>query len=250
MCGVCVSGADELTVLGSHRGNARHGVSFLGATGLKPTWNCGGEYHDNAGSAINIQGIYHGGVIRGTKLYRNGRVLVGGQYLPTLSVSNSTYNNADGQFTAIGLEFDSNGARDINVGNVKTVTVAECVNTNPNDMRTTTGGTGYNFGAITTLFLHDNFLDVVGNGWTSNGYVIGNDVTKCYQYNNKSNQVSGTVILNSASTKFGVSGAARITTGTHTVLTTLPATGTATLADVSDVLATLVESLKDGIMQG
>jgi hypothetical protein len=249
MCGVCVSAADEVTVMGSHRGNARHGATFLGATGLKPTWNCHGEYHDNAGSGINIQGIYHGGIGRGTKIFRNGRVLVGGQNLPALSVSNSTYNNADGTFSAIGIEFDSNGARDINIGNVKTVTVTECKSLNTNDVRGTTGGTGHNYGAITNLFLHDNFLDVVGNGWTSNGYVIGNDVTKCYQYNNKSNQVTGTVMLNSASTKLGVSGATRITTGTYTTLTALPSTGTSTLADLNNVVSTLVESLKDGIMQ-
>jgi hypothetical protein len=33
-------------------------------------------------------------------------------------------------------------------------------------------------------------------------------------------------------------------------LTALPATGTATLTDVSNVLATLIESQKDGLMQG
>lgn len=250
MCGVCVSGADEVFVYGSHRLNARHGVTFLGAVGLQAFWKCGGDYQDNAGSGINIQGIYRGGVEPGTQLIRNGRVLIGGQFLPSLSVSNSAYNINDGTFTANGLSFDSGGARDINVGNVKTVTVKGNKSYNPNDMRTTTGGTGFNFGAITNLFLQDNFLDVVGNGWTTNGYVVGNDVTKLYQYSNKSNQLTGTVLTNNASNKFGISGSARISTGAHTILTTLPATGTATLDNTVDVLATLIESLKDGLMQG
>lgn len=249
MCGVCVSGADDVTVLGSHRFNARHGVSFLGATGLQPTWNCGGEYSDNAGCGIAIQSIYRGGVLPGTKLFRNGRVLIGGQNLVALSVSNSAYLNGLGSFTAIGLEFDSNGARDVNIANVRTVHLGNCKSFNPNDVRGATGGTGMNFGAITTLILHDNFLDVTGNGWTSNGYVINNDVSVAYQKSNKSNQVTGTVMINNASTKFGISAAVRMTTGTHATLTALPATGVATLANVADSLATLIDSLKDGVMQ-
>lgn len=250
MCGVCVSGADQVTVLGKHQFNARHGVSFLGASGLQPTWNCAGEYGDNAGSGINIQGIYRGEVAPGTKLFRNGRTLIGGQNLTALNVSNSTYNNAAGEFIAVGLEFDSNGGRDINIGNVRTVRIAgnNCVNSN--DMRGSSGGTGFGFGAIANLFLNTNFMDVVGNGWTTNAYVIGNDVTNVYQFANKSNQATGNVMTNSGSTKFGISSAARITTGTHTTLTALPATGTATLTDVSNVLATLIESQKDGLMQG
>jgi hypothetical protein len=250
MCGVCVSGADQVTVLGKHQFNARHGVSFLGASGLQPTWNCAGEYGDNAGSGINIQGIYRGGVAPGTKLFRNGRTLIGGQNLTALNVSNSTYNNAAGEFIAVGLEFDSNGGRDINIGNVRTVRIAgnNCVNSN--DLRGSSGGTGFGFGAIANLFLNTNFMDVVGNGWTTNAYVIGNDVTNVYQFANKSNQATGNVMTNSGSTKFGISSAARITTGTHTTLTALPATGTATLTDVSNVLATLIESQKDGLMQG
>jgi hypothetical protein len=250
MCGVCVSSADQVTVLGSHKFNARHGVTFLGTTGLQPTWNCGGEYSDNAGCGIAIQSIYRGGVLPGTKLFRNGRTLVGGQNLTALSVSNSSYLNLLGSFTAIGLEFDSNGARDMNIANVRTVHVSGCKSFNPNDVRGTTGGTGMNFGAITTLLLSDNHLDVVGNGWTSNGFVINNDVAACYQKSNKSNQASGTVLINNASVKFGISGSARINTSTFTTTTTLPSTGTATLADVANVLSTLVESLKDGIMQG
>ncbi len=250
MCGVCVSAADQVTVLGTHTFNARHGVTFLGATDLKPTWNCGGEYSDNAGCGIAVQSIHRGGVLPGTKLFRNGRILVGGQNLTALSVSNSAYNNMNGSFTALGLEFDSNGARDINIANIRTVEVGGCKSFNPNDVRGTTGGTGYNFGAITTLLLHDNFLDVTGNGWTTNGYVLNNDVTAAYQNNNKSNQLTGTPIINNASTKFGISSAVRMTTGTHATLTVLPATGTATLDNVADVLATLVESLKDGVMQG
>lgn len=249
MCGVCVSGADQVTVLGSHKFNARHGVSFLGAAGLQPTWNCGGEYSDNAGCGIAIQSIYRGGVLPGTKLLRNGRTLIGGQNLVALSVSNSAYLNMLGTFTAVGLEFDSNGARDVNIANVRTVEIGQCKSFNPNDVRGTTGGTGYNFGAITTLLLHDNFLDVTGNGWTSNGYVINNDVSVAYQKSNKSNQVTGTVMINNASTKFGISGAVRMTTGTHATLTALPATSSATLANVADSLATLIESLKDGVMQ-
>lgn len=249
MCGVCVSGADDVTVLGSHRFNARHGVSFLGATGLQPTWNCGGEYSDNAGCGIAIQSIYRGGVLPGTKLFRNGRVLIGGQNLVALSVSNSAYLSGLGSFTAIGLEFDSNGARDVNIANVRTVELGNCKSFNPNDARGTTGGTGMNFGAITTLILRDNFLDVTGNGWTSNGYVINNDVSVAYQKSNKSNQLTGTVMINNASTKFGISAAVRMTTGTHATLTALPATGVATLANVADSLATLIDSLKDGVMQ-
>ena len=250
MCGVCVSGADQVTVLGKHQFNARHGVSFLGASGLQPTWNCAGEYSDNAGSGINIQGIYRGGAAPGTKLFRNGRTLIGGQNLTALSVSNSTYNNAAGEFIAVGLEFDSNGGRDINIGNVRTVRVAgnNCVNSN--DVRGSSGGTGFGFGAITNLFLNTNFMDVVGNGWTTNAYVIGNDVTNVYQFANKSNQATGNVMTNSGSTKFGISSATRITTGAHTTLTALPATASATLANVADVLATLIESQKDGLMQG
>lgn len=248
MCGVCVVAADDVTVLGKHTFNARHGVTFLGATGLQPTWTCGGEYSDNAGCGIAIQSIYRGGVLPGTKLFRNGRVLVGGQNLPALSVSNSAYLNMQGSFTAKGLEFDSNGARDVNIASIRTVEFSGSKTYNPNDVRGSTGGTGMNFGAITTLILNDNFLDVP-NGWTSNGYVINNDVTVLYQKSNKSNQSSGTVVINNAGTKFGISGAARITTGTHTVKTVLPATGTATLADVTDVLATLIESQKDGLMQ-
>ena len=249
MCGVCVSGADQVTVLGSHKFNARHGVSFLGATGLQPTWSCGGEYSDNAGCGIAIQSIYRGGVLPGTKLFRNGRLLVGGQNLTALSVSNSAYLNMLGSFTAIGLEFDSNGARDVNIANVRTVDLANCKSFNPNDVRGTTGGTGMNFGAITTLLLRNNFLDVTGNGFTTNGYVINNDVSVCYQNSNKSNQVSGTVLTNNASTKFGISGAVRMTTGSHATLTTLPATASATQANIADALATLIESLKDGVMQ-
>jgi hypothetical protein len=250
MCGVCVSGADQVTVLGSHKFNARHGASFLGATGLQPTWNCGGEYTDNSGSGVNIQGIYRGGVLPGAKLFRNGRTLIGGQYLTALSVSNSSYNSGSGTFSANGVEFDSNGGRDINIGNVRTVRVTGNSCFNSNDMRGSSGGTGFGFGAITNLFLSNNFMDVVGNGWTTNAYVIGNDVTNVYQFANKSNQVTGSVMTNSGSTKFGISSATRITTGTHTVKTALPATGTATLADVADVLATLIESQKDGLMQG
>ena len=249
MCGVCVSAADDVTVLGSHTFNARHGVTFLGATGLQPKWNCGGEYSDNAGCGIAIQSIYRGGVLPGTKLFRNGRVLIGGQNLVALSVSNSAYLNGLGSFTAIGLEFDSNGARDVNIANVRTVHLGNCKSFNPNDVRGTTGGTGMNFGAITALILHDNFLDVTGNGWTSNGYVINNDVSVAYQNSNKSNQLTGTVMINNASTKFGISAAVRMTTGTHATLTALPATGVATLANVADSLATLIESLKDGVMQ-
>ena len=250
MCGVCVVAADEVTVLGSHRANARHGVSFLGAVGLQPTWQCGGDYQDNIGSGINIQGIYRGGVIPGTLVARNGRGLIGGQNLPALSVTNAAYNNGLGHMDIVGINFDSNGARDINISNIRYVTVANCTSYNTNDVRTTTGGTGYNFGAIGVLQLRDNFLDVVGNGWTTNGYVIGNDVSALYQKSNKSNQVSGTVMLNNASTKFGISGATRMNSSTHTVKTTLPATGTATLNDVADVLATLLDALKDGVMQG
>jgi hypothetical protein len=250
MCGVCVVGVDDVTVMGSHRFNARHGVSFLGATGSQPTWKCGGDYQDNVGSGVNIQGIYRGGVLPGTLIARNGRGLVGGQNLPALSVTNAAYNNGAGRIDIVGVNFDSNGARDINIGNVRYVTVANCTSYNTNDVRTTTGGTGYNFGAIAFLQLRDNFLDIVGNGWTTNGYVIGNDVTVLYQKSNKSNQVSGTVMLNSASTKFGISGATRMNSSTHTIKTTLPATGTATLNDVADVLATLLDSLKDGVMQG
>ena len=249
MCGVCVSGADQVTVLGSHKFNARHGATFLGATGLQPTWNCGGEYSDNAGCGIAIQSIYRGGVLPGTKIFRNGRVLIGGQNLVALSVSNSAYLNGLGSFTAIGLEFDSNGARDVNIANVRTVELANCKSFNPNDVRGTTGGTGMNFGAITTLILHDNFLDVTGNGFTSNGYVINNDVSVCYQKSNKSNQLTGTVLINNASTKFGISGSVRMNTGTHATLTTLPPTSSATLANVADFVATLNEALKDGIMQ-
>lgn len=250
MCGVCVSAADDVTVLGSHKFNARHGVTFLGATGLQPTWNCGGEYSDNAGCGIAIQSIYRGGVLPGTKLFRNGRVLVGGQNLPALSVSNSAYLNMQGSFTAKGMEFDSNGARDVNIASIRMVEFSGSKTYNPNDVRGTTGGTGMNFGAITTLILNDNFLDVVVNGWTTNGYVINNDVSVVYQKSNKSNQVTGTVMINNASTKFGISSATRMTTGTHSTLTALPATGTATLANVADVLATLIEAQKDGLMQG
>jgi len=249
MCGVVVSGANQVTVLGIHTFNARHGASFLGATGLLPTWNCGGEYSDNAGCGIAIQSIHRGGISPGTKLFRNGRTLVGGQNLAALSVSNSAYNNMGGSFTAVGLEFDSNGARDINVANVRTVEVGNCKSYNTNDVRGTTGGTGYNFGAITTLLLHDNFLDVSGNGWTTNGYIINNDVSVCYQKSNKSNQATGTVMTNNASTKFGISNAARMTTGTHTTLTTLPATGSVTLVQLADFVATLAEAQKDGLMQ-
>lgn len=249
MCGVCVSGADQVTVLGTHRFNARHGVTFLGAAGLLPTWDCGGEYSDNAGCGIAIQSIYRGGVRPGTKLFRNGRSLISGQNLVALSVSNSAYLNMQGSFTAIGLEFDSNGARDVNIANVRTVEVGSCKSFNPNDVRGTTGGTGMNFGAITTLTLHDNLLDVTGNGFTSNGYVVNNDVAVCYQNNNKSNQLTGSVMTNNASTKFGISSAVRMTTGTHTTLTALPATASATLANVCDVVATLIEAQKDGLMQ-
>jgi len=250
MCGVCVSAADQVTVLGIHTFNARHGVTFLGATGLQPTWNCGGEYSDNAGCGIAIQSIYRGGVLPGTKLFRNGRVLIGGQNLPALSVSNSAYLNMQGSFTAKGMEFESNGARDVNIASIRTVEFTGSKTYNPNDVRGTTGGTGMNFGAITTLLLSDNFLDVVVNGWTTNGYVINNDVSVVYQKSNKSNQVTGTVMINNASTKFGISSAVRMTTSTHATLTALPATGTATLANVADSLATLIESLKDGVMQG
>lgn len=250
MCGVCVSAADQVTVLGIHNFNARHGVTFLGTTGLQPTWNCGGEYSDNAGCGIAIQSIYRGGVLPGTKLFRNGRVLVGGQNLPALSVSNSAYLNMQGSFTAKGMEFESNGARDVNIASIRTVEFSGSKTYNPNDVRGTTGGTGMNFGAITTLLLSDNFLDVVVNGWTTNGYVINNDVSVVYQKSNKSNQVTGTVMINNASTKFGISSAVRMTTSTHATLTALPATGTATLANVADSLATLIESLKDGVMQG
>ena len=249
MCGVCVVAADDVTVLGTHRFNARHGVTFLGAAGLLPTWDCGGEYSDNAGCGVAIQSIHRGGLRPGTKLFRNGRTLILGQNLPALSVSNSAYNNMGGSFTAIGLEFDSNGARDVNIANVRTVELGDCKSFNPNDVRGTTGGTGMNFGAITTLILHDNFLDVTGNGWTSNGYVINNDVSVLYQKSNKSNQVTGTVMINNASTKFGISGAVRMTTGTHATLTALPPTASATLANVADVLATLIEAQKDGLMQ-
>jgi len=249
MNGVTVVAADQVTVLGSHRFNARHGVSFLGASGLQPTWSCGGEYSDNAGCGIAIQSIYRGGVLPGTKIFRNGRTLIGGQNLTALSVSNSAYLNGQGSFTATGIEFDSNGARDVNIANVRTVELANCKSFNPNDVRGTTGGTGMNFGAITTLILRNNFLDVTGNGFTSNGYVVNNDVSVCYQNSNKSNQVSGTVLINNASTKFGISGAVRMNTGTHATLTTLPATASATLANLADFLATLNEALKDGIMQ-
>jgi hypothetical protein len=248
MCGVCVSGADDVTVLGKHTFNARHGVTLLGATGLKPTWNVGGEYSDNAGCGIAIQSIYRGGVLPGTKIFRNGRTLVGGQNLPALSVSNSAYLNMQGSFTAIGLEFDSNGARDVNIANVRTVELAGCKTYNPNDVRGTTGGTGMNFGAITTLHLRDNFLDVP-NGWTSNGYVINNDVSVLYQKSNKSNQSTGTAVINNASTKFGISGASKINTGTYTPTGTLLPTASATLANIADVLATLIEAQKDGLMQ-
>ena len=250
MCGVCVSAADQVTVLGIHTFNARHGVTFLGATGLQPTWNCGGEYSDNAGCGIAIQSIYRGGVLPGTKLFRNGRVLVGGQNLPALSVSNSAYLNMQGSFTAKGLEFDSNGARDVNIASIRMVEFSGSKTYNPNDVRGTTGGTGMNFGAITTLILNDNFLDVVVNGWTTNGYVINNDVSVVYQKSNKSNQVTGTVMINNASTKFGISSAVRMTTGTHATLTALPATASVTLANVADFVATLNEALKDGVMQG
>lgn len=249
MNGVTVVAADQVTVLGTHRFNARHGASFLGATGLLPTWDCGGEYSDNAGCGVAIQSIHRGGLRPGTKLIRNGRTLILGQNLPALSVSNSAYNNMGGSFTAVGVEFDSNGARDVNIANVRTVEVGGCKSFNPNDVRGTTGGTGMNFGAITTLLLHGNFLDVAGNGFTSNGYIINNDVSVCYQKSNKSNQASGTVMTNNASTKFGISSAVRMLTGTHSTLTTLPATASVTLAQLADFVATLTEAQKDGLMQ-
>lgn len=249
MNGVMVVGVDDVDVDGAHTFNARHGVSFLGKPGLKPKWDCGGEYSDNVGCGIAMQSIYRGGVRPGTKLFRNGRTQILGQNLVALSVSNSAYLNGQGSFTATGLEFDSNGARDVNIANVRTVELSSSKSFNPNDVRGTTGGTGMNFGAITTLILHDNFLDVTGNGFTSNGYVINNDVSVCYQKSNKSNQLTGTVLINNASTKFGISGAVRMNTGTHATLTTLPPTASATLANLADFVATLNEALKDGIMQ-
>lgn len=249
MCGVCVVAADDVTVLGKHRNNRRHGATFLGAPGLKPTWNCGGEYSDNDGCGVAMQSIYRGGVLPGTKIFRNGRVLILGQNLPGLSVSNSAYLSGDGAFTALAIEFDSNGARDINIANVRTVESGLHKSYNPNDVRGTPGGTGQNYGAIQNLILHDNFLDVP-NGWTTNGYVINNDVQVLYQKSNKSNQLSGTVMINNAGTKFGISGAPRMNSGTHATLLNLPSTGVATLANVADSLATLIDSLKDGVMQG
>lgn len=248
MCGVCVSGADDVIVRGTHENNARHGVTLLGAVGLQPTWKIGGVYRNNAASGINIQGLYRCDIEPGTKLIKNGRTLIGGVYTVALNVTNSAYNTADGILNIDGLQFDQNGNRDMNVVYVGNVTVRNCMSYNNNDLRGSTGGTGYSFGALSLLYLQNNLQDIP-NGWTTNGYVIGNDVLKAWVYGNKSTQVTGNVMLNNASVRFGISGNLKMGVGTYTPLLTLPSTGTATLADVSNVLSTLIIAQQDGLMQ-
>jgi hypothetical protein len=249
MCGVVVVGADAVTVKGTHEGNARHGVTFLGAPGLAPCWKVGGVYMNNAGCGINIQGLYRCDIEPGTKLIRNGRTLIASTFSSALNVSNSAYNLSAGMFSVDGVQFDSNGGRDIDIGNVGVVVVRNCLSYNNNDLRGSVGGTGYGFGSISTLYLQNNFQDISGNGWTTNAYVISSNVLKAYVYGNKSNQGAGNVMINNAGTRFGISGATKMTAGTHAVLNALPATGTATLANVTDVLATLLVAQQDGLMQ-
>lgn len=144
----------------------------------------------------------------------------------------------------------NSGARDISVTGVRTARVYGTDSLNNSYSRTSTNGEGQFYAALTNLFLHDNFQDVVsGNAYTTLAYWINNDVQTAYAYNNKSNQATGTVMTNNGSTRFGIMGGARIAVGTYTTETTLPSNGTATLSDLTNVLSTLITELKDGVMQ-
>lgn len=248
MCGVVVSGADKVTVLGDHSNSARHGVTFLGATGLQPSWECGGRYEGNAGSGINIQGLYRMVIRPGTTIRNNGNTLVSGSYSAGINVSNSSYNTNDGILIADDLMYDGNGAQAFNLAFVATVSVKNNVSYNDNASHGV-GGSGFVLNNIAILEFQNNMLRTP-NGNTSNAFVINNTVTKSYAWGNKSDQSSGNVMLNSASTKFGISGGARISPSTYTTTTTLPSTGTAVLNDVVNVLSTLLTELQDGVMQG
>jgi hypothetical protein len=183
---------------------------------VTPCWKVGGIYINNAGCGINIQGLYRCDIEPGTQLIRNGRTLIASMFSEALNVSNSAYNLAAGMFSVDGIQFDSNGGRDMGVGNVGIVVVRNCLSYN-NDLRGSVGGAGYGFSAISTLYLQDDFQDIAGNGWTTNAYVIGSSVLKAYVYGNKSNQGAGNVMINNAGTRFGISGTTKMTAGTRAV---------------------------------
>lgn len=247
LCSVVVSGADQVRVYGTHTNSARHGVTFLGAASLQPEWECGGRFENNAGNGINIQGLYRMTIKAKTSVRLNGNTAISGSYSAGIVVNNTSYNTNAGILIADDILFDGNGVQSIVVTYVDTVSNKNCISYNDNASHGA-GGSGFVYNNIGVLELQGNMVRTP-NTYTSNAYVINNTVTKAYVWGNKSDQTTGTVLTNNASTKFGISSLGRINLGTYTTQTTLPSTGTAVLADTVNVLSTLIAGLYDGVTQ-
>jgi hypothetical protein len=247
LCGVVVSGADKVVVLGDHYKAARHGVTFLGAASLQPTWECGGRYENNAGNGINAQGLYRMTIRAGTSVRLNGNIEISGAYSAGVFVNNSAYNQNAGILIADEILSDGNGVQAMYIEYVDSVSTKGILSYNDNASHGI-GGSGLVYNNIGVLECQNNMLRTP-NGNTGFAYVVNNTVLKAYVWGNKSDQTTGTVMTNNASTRFGLSSMSRISLGTYTTETTLPSTGTAVLSDVVNVLSTLIAGLYDSVTQ-